>query len=119
MLDRHDRASRQIALVPHDDTCANCCLLRVAKIDEPDDPRMVSAKSNGELAEILIKGYQDLGVLCGVGENLIIPRICAPITDPFLFVSRALELWLRTRPDAVIQQELQAASSVMMGSTRS
>jgi hypothetical protein len=60
-----------------------------------------------------------LGVLRRVSENLIVARIGAPISDPFHFMPHTLEFWLRTWPDAVIQQELQAASSVMMGSTRS
>ena len=54
-----------------------------------------------------------------MGEDLIVARIGAPVPDPFHFVPSPLELVLCTGPDAAIEQELQAASSVMAGSMRS
>ena len=77
------------------------------------------AESDGQLAEILVERYQDLKVSRRMSEDLLIAGVAAPVADPLHFVAGSLELRLRTRPDAAIQQKLQAASSVMAGSTRS
>jgi hypothetical protein len=80
---------------------------------------MASTERNSEFSKILVEGDEHLSVLCCMSEDLVVARVGAPISHPFHLVPYALKLWLRTWPDAVIQQELQAASSVMMGSTRS
>lgn len=102
-----------------DDARANRPLFQITKIDEPDDASMAGTERNSEFSKVLVEGDEHLGVLCGMSEDLVIAGIGAPISHPFHFVPSLLELRLRTGPDAVIQQELQAASSVMMGSTRS
>ena len=80
---------------------------------------MASTERHGKLAEILVERYEDLGVLRRARENFVVAGIGAPISYPFHFMPRALELRFRAGPDAAVQQELQAASSVTMGSTRS
>jgi hypothetical protein len=58
-------------------------------------------------------------VLRGMGEDLFVARVGTPVSDPHHLVPGPLKLRLCTGPDASIEQELQAASSVMAGSTRS
>lgn len=109
----------QVRLTLSDDTSANWRLLQVAKIDEPDDSGVSSAQSDRELAEILVERYEYSAVLRCMGEDLVVAWVGAPVSDPFHLVPGPLELVLCTGPDAAIEQELQAASSVMAGSMRS
>ena len=102
-----------------EDTSADRRLLQIAKIDEPDDSGMGSAEGDRELAEILVEGYEYLAILRCVGEDLVVAWIGAPVPDPLHLVPSSFELCLCTGPDAAIEQKLQAASSVMAGSTRS
>jgi hypothetical protein len=102
-----------------DDTSANRRLLQVAKIDEPDDSGMGSTEGDGEPAEILVERYQYFAVLRCMGENLVVAWVGAPVPDPLHLMPGPLELVLCTGPDAAIEQELQAASSVMASSMRS
>lgn len=80
---------------------------------------MGSTKGNGELAEILVERYQYLAVLRCMSKDLVIAWIGVPVPDPLHLVPGPFELCLCTGPDAAIEQELQAASSVMAGSMRS
>jgi hypothetical protein len=98
-----------------DDASADRSLLEIPEINEPHDSRMASAQSNCKLTEILL----ERNVLRGMGEDLSIARIDRPFSNPLYFVSGPFELLLCAWPDAAIEQELQAASSVMAGSMRS
>lgn len=118
-LHGHDGGLLQIRLVLGDNASANRRLIQIAEIDEPDDTGMGSAERNRELAEILVERYQYLAVLRRMGKNLVVAWIGAPVPDAFHVVPGLLESLFRTRPDAATEQELQAASSVMAGSTRS
>ena len=118
-LHGHDGGLYQVRLVLSDDTGAHRRLLQVAKINEPNDSRMGSAESNRQLAKILVERNQHLAVLRSMGQNLVVARIGAPVTDPLDFMSSPFQLCLCAGPDAAIEQGLQAASSVMAGSIRS
>jgi len=102
-----------------DDASADRRLLQVAKIDKPNDSSMGSAEGDRQLAEVLVEGDEYLAVLRCVGEDLVVAWIGAPVSDPLYLVPGALEFCFCSRPDAAIEQELQAASSVTAGSTRS
>jgi hypothetical protein len=102
-----------------DDASADRSLLEIPEINEPHDSRMASAQSNCKLTEILVERNDYLAVLRGMGEDLSIARIDRPFSNPLYFVSGPFELLLCAWPDAAIEQELQAASSVMAGSMRS
>ena len=81
--------------------------------------RKGGAERDREFAEILVEGYQYLAVLRRMPKNLLIARVSTPITDPLYFMPVPLQLIPCAGPDAAIEQELQAASSVMAGSMRS
>lgn len=102
-----------------DNTCANPRLIKIAKIDQAHDSGMGSAEGNRELAEILVQRYQYLAVPRRMGKNLVVAWIGTPVPHPLHFVPDPFELRLCTGPDAAIEQEFQAAPSVMAGSMRS
>lgn len=115
----HYGASRQFRVVLSDGTSAHRSLLKITKIDKPDDSGMGGAECDGEFAEILVKRYQHLAVLRRMPKNLFVARVSTPVADPLDFVPGPLQLIPCAGPDAAIEQELQAASSVMAGSMRS
>ena len=100
-------------------TQAQTGLLQIAKVDQPDDPGMGAAKGDRQLAEVLVKGDEYLAVLRRMSKDLVVAWIGAPVPNPLHRVPGPFQLVLCTGPDATVQQELQAASSVMAGSTRS
>jgi hypothetical protein len=102
-----------------DDTNADRRLLQIAEIDEPDYSGMGGAKGNRKLTEIFVECYQDLPVSRCVGEDFVISGVGGPVPDLLHRVPGCFELHLCAGPDAAVQQELQAASSVMAGSMRS
>jgi hypothetical protein len=54
-----------------------------------------------------------------MSEDRGVPRVGPPVSDPLHLVPGPFELRPRTGPDAAIEQELQADSSLMAGSIRS
>lgn len=74
---------------------------------------MGRAESDRERAEILVERDEDLAAFRSMSEDLFVAR--APVSDPLDRVPSPLKLRLCTGPDASIEQELQAASSVMAG----
>ena len=118
-LHRYDGSLRQLRPALGDDTSADRRLFQITEVDESDDSGMGSAEGDRKLAEILVERYEHLAVLRCVGENLVVAWVGAPIPDPLHRVPGPFQLVLCTGPDAAVQQELQAASSVMAGSMRS
>ena len=101
------------------DTSANRRLLQIAKINEPHDSSMNGTEDDRKLAEILVERNEHLAVVRCMHEDLVVAWIGAPVPNPLHRVPGPFQLVFRTGPDTTVQQELQAASSVMAGSTRS
>jgi len=53
------------------------------------------------------------------GQNLLIARIARPRADPLHHVAGCFENAARVAPYATVEQDVQAAESVSLGSTRS
>lgn len=115
----YDSPLRQVRLALGDDTSAYSGLLQITKIDEPDDSRVGRTEGNRKLAEILVERDQYLPVSCRVGKDFVVSWIGRPVTYPLHLVPGPFEIYLGAGPDATVEQELQAASPVTAGSTRS
>lgn len=118
-LHGHDSALSQFQFALGNGACTNSRLFAIANIDKPDDPGMSGAKRDREPAEILVERHQHLPGARRMGKDFVVPRIGRPVADPIHPMPGALEFRPGTRPDATVEQELQAASLVMAGSTRS
>jgi len=118
-LHGHDGALSQFQFALGNGADTNSRLFAIANIDKPDDPGMSGAKRDREPAEILVERHQYLpGARC-MGKDFVVPWIGRPVADPIHLVPGALEFRPGARPDATVEQELQAAPLVIAGSTRS
>ena len=76
--------------------------------------------NDGELAEVLVEGQQDLAMLGSVCQNLLVTGVGRPIGNPFDFVSGCLEVGGCTAPDTRIEKYPHPPEdSVRTGSMRS
>lgn len=91
----------------------------MSNVNEPNNPGVLVAESDSELAEVLIERDDDLSIAHRMGEDFLVARVGAPVAHPLDLVSRTFDLTLRAGPDAAIEQDFQAALSAMRGSTRS
>lgn len=80
---------------------------------------MGCTQSDRELTEVFVQRHEHLIALRCPRKNLFVAWIGAPVSDPLHFMAGPLQFPFRPRPDAAIEQKLQAASSVMAGSMRS
>jgi len=118
-LGSDDRALRESLAMPSQQFETQGPLSLVTYVHQPYDAGVWPAERHRELAEVLVQGDDDLLMVRRVCEDFRVAGVGRPVANPLYFVSRACDLFLCSRPDAAIEQDPQAASSTMRGSTRS
>lgn len=115
----YDGALSQLQLMLGNGARTDGRLLAIANIDKPDDSGMRGTECDRKPAEILVECYQYLFESRCMSEDFVIPWIGRPVPDPLHLVASFIEFRLAAGPDTTVEQELQAASLVIDGSTRS
>ena len=88
-------------------------------VDESDNPGMRFAKNRRQFTEILVERDEDPRFTLRKREDRFVARIRRPIDCSDRMVTCRRERGARPRRDAGVEQEFQAAESMIAGSTRS
>ena len=118
-LNRRDGARQEFFAVACENVLAGCRLPQRVEIHEPHDAAMRLSERHREFAEILVEGDHYPRFAVRDILNLRIAGIGVPVARPNHVVPRRRERRTRTRRDAGVDEDLQAAESTNAGSTRS
>ena len=91
----------------------------MAHVNEANDSSLGAAERDGELPEILVQRDDDLALGKRTGKYFLVARVGIPGACPFDFVAGGGDRVFCARPDAAVEQNLQAAMSVIRGCTLS
>ena len=86
---------------------------------EPDDSSVRLRPHDRQLTEILVERDEHPVFGMSPAEQLLVAGVIWTVTGMNYVVSRSREVLPRLAPDAVVEQQLQAAASTTGGSTRS